>query len=108
MPEASHPLPHLDDGLVCDCPPKGWRSLPEQKLDGNHWTVPVASQVLGIPLDDLKALIRIAGVQPSGTAKMAAYRRSGRQPRVYLATDLITLSEALVALRRELDIPDPC
>lgn len=108
MPEASHPLPSLDGGLVCDCPPKGWKSLPEQELDGNHWTVAVASQVLGIPLDDLKALIRITGVQPSGTAKMAAYRRSGRQPRVYLATHLIKLNEALVALRRELGTPDPC
>jgi hypothetical protein len=95
------------DGLTCDCGTKGWRGLPEQPLDGDHWPLDFAARTLGIPLEDLKDLIRITRVPPSGTAKLAGYRRQGRQPRVYPATALIRLLEVIGGLRDELGTQDP-
>lgn len=96
-----------DDGLTCDCCRKrGWAGLPEQPLDGQHWSVDVAAAWLGIPAGDLRDLIRIVKLEPTGTAKMAAFRRSGRQPRVYASEALIMLHEMVYTLRQALSTQD--
>jgi hypothetical protein len=95
----------MPDELTCDCgtrASKGWAGLPEVPLDGDHWPLKFAAQALGMPLEDLKDLVRIVGLEPTGTAKMADFRRSGRQPRVYPAAALIKLHEAVYCLTEEL------
>jgi hypothetical protein len=97
-----------DNGLVCDCGKrKGWAGLAEQPLDGDNWTVEVAAKWLGLPARDIRDLIRVTGLEPTGTAKMAAYRRSGRQPRVYDAKALIQMYETVYELRQVLGTQDP-
>jgi hypothetical protein len=99
-------LPGDDDDLGgCDCG-KGWKGLPEVPLNGEHWPVEFAADALGIAPKDLRDLIRIAGVQPSGTAKIASFSRSGRHPRAYPADVLIKLYEAIYNIRSELGIQD--
>jgi hypothetical protein len=90
-------MPGDDDDLgSCDCGKKGWNGLPEIDLsEGDHWPLDFAARTLGIPLRDLKDLVRITKLEPSGTGKVATFRRSGRQPRVYPAAALIKLHEAI-------------
>jgi hypothetical protein len=102
-------LRELDD-LACDCGRplrKGWAGLAELPLNGDNWTVEVAAKWLGLPVKDLRDLIRVTGLPPTGTAKMASYRRSGRQPRVYDAHALIQMYEAVYTLRQALGTQDP-
>lgn len=73
-----------------------WEHLPELPLDGMHWPLPFAAGLLGITEKDLRRLVKQAGLEPAGTANMAEYRRSGRQPRVYAAKDLIALHEQVL------------
>lgn len=73
-----------------------WAHLRELPLDGMHWPIPFAAGLLGIDEKDLRKMVKLAGLEPSGTANMAGYRRSGRQPRVYAAEDLIALHEQVM------------
>jgi hypothetical protein len=74
-----------------------WGHLPELPLDGMHWPIPFAAGLLGVAEKDLRKLVKDAGLEPAGTANMAGYRRSGRQPRVYAAKDLIALHEQFIS-----------
>jgi hypothetical protein len=86
-----------DCGLACDCAPRaphpkrGWGHTPEVPIDGVNWPLPFAAKTLEISERDLRDLIRVVGLEPAGTMKMASYRRSGRNPRVYEASKLIKL-----------------
>jgi hypothetical protein len=98
-----------DDGLDCDCcdnracyEPEGspgWAGVPVIDLDGTCWPLDFAARTIGVAERDLKDLVRIAGLKPAGTARMSAYRRSGRQPRVYDAAKLIKISAVITTLR---------
>lgn len=97
----------MSDGLTCDCHGKGWAGLPAMELDGSDWPLSTAAALLGLPERDLRDLVRIAGLPPSGTAKMATFARSGRHPRVYPGAGLITICEAIFAVRQQLGTQDP-
>ena len=89
MPEGMRPLQ------------RGWEGLPFTELDGRNWPVSFAAGVLEMPEQDLRDLIRIAGLKPSGVLRISDFRRSGRQPKAYPATGLIRLAEVARSLREE-------
>jgi hypothetical protein len=98
MHKGDHVWDEDDDcSLDCDCAPRaphpkrGWGHAPEVPVDGTNWPLPFAAKTLDIPERDLRDLIRVVGLPPAGTMKMASYRRSGRNPRVYEASKLIKL-----------------
>lgn len=91
MPEGAHPLPTQ----------KGWEGLPFTELDGKDWPVSFAAGILELDEQDLRDLIRIAGLQASGVLRISDFRRSGRQPKAYPATGLIRLAEVARSLREE-------
>lgn len=76
-------------------PVKGWAGAPPVPVDGDNWPVEFAAKTLGISEKDLRDLIRITGLEPAGTMKMASFKRSGRNPRVYDAAKLIMLYNAM-------------
>jgi hypothetical protein len=78
----------------------GWEGVAEVPADGRNWPLEFAARTLGIPERDLRDLVRITGLQPTGTMPMAQYRRSGRNPRVYDAAKLVRLYQ----LTRELAV----
>jgi hypothetical protein len=80
---------------------KGWKGLPEVPLNGQNWPLDVAAEMLDIPLNDLRVLVRVFEIEPSGTAKLASFSRQGRQKRVYSAQRLIELYEAIHTFRRD-------
>jgi hypothetical protein len=80
----------------------GWTGLPEVTADGTHWTLTVAAEVLGVEERDLRDLIRITGIQPTGTMKTADFRRSGRNPRTYSGTQLVRLYDGVRRLTETL------
>jgi hypothetical protein len=114
MHEGDHVWDEDDDcGLDCDCPPRaphrtiprrGWGHAPEVPVDGTNWPLPFAAKTLDIPERDLRDLIRVVGLEPAGTMKMASYRRSGRNPRVYEASKLIKLVSGVGSLAVDLGI----
>jgi hypothetical protein len=59
--------------------------------------------MLDMTEQDVRDIIRITGLEPSGTMKMASYARQGRQPRAYPAVKLVKIAEALRALREQLE-----
>jgi hypothetical protein len=77
----------------------GWAGIPFTELDGQSWPLGFAATLLGIPERDLRELVRITGLQPSGVIRTAPYSRQGRQPRAYPASQLIMICDALTALR---------
>lgn len=92
MPEGAHPMPTL-----------GWEGLPFVELDGKSWPLDFAAKMLDIPLRDLQDLVRITGLRPEGTIRMAAFSRQGRQPRAYDAEKLIKITETIRELRGKLE-----
>lgn len=82
---------------------KGWRGSPPVTLDGDNWPLDFAAKLLDIPEKDLRDLVRISGLSPAGTMKMATYARSGRHPRVYSAAKLIRLAEGMRVLSEKLN-----
>lgn len=84
-----------------------WTGLPKVDLDGTDWPLEFAATYLDVPLKDLKELVRITSLPPSGTAGYSSYRRSGRQPRVYPASRLIELCEAIYRLKEGWARADP-
>lgn len=93
-----------DDGFTCDCdhPRKGWKGKPPVALDGNTWPLDFAAKTLGVSEKDLRDLVRIVRLEPAGTLKMAAYRRSGRHPRAYDASKLVRMWQAVQELAETL------
>ncbi len=99
-----------DDGFACDCGPRaphpkpvtpktrGWKREREVPIDGANWPLGFAAKQLDLSERDLRDLIRIVGLKPTGTMKMATYSRSGRNPRVYDAGQLVRLNEAIKSL----------
>lgn len=97
-------------GIVCDCPPRsphpkpvtprtrGWGKQPEVPIDGKNWPLSFAAEQLDISERDLRDLVRIVGLKPTGTMKMATYKRSGRNPMVYDAGKLVKMNEAINSL----------
>jgi hypothetical protein len=94
MPESVHPLPPLPRG--------GWKGIPFAELDGKSWTLPFAAVILDIPVEDLRALIRVTGLQPSGVINMRDYRSQGRAARAYDAKSLIMIAEDIASLKEKL------
>jgi hypothetical protein len=90
-----------------DEPPrgKGWAGAPFVPLDGSSWTLDFAARMLDIPERDLRDLIRITALEPSGVMSMRPYRSQGRAPRAYPADRLIVLTEAIGKLREEMNFP---
>lgn len=99
MPEGAHPMPLFGADRT---PNTGWAGLPLVELDGQNWPLEFASKMLDIPVRDLSDLVRIAGLPPAGTIRMAAFSRQGRQPRAYPAGKLIMIAEAVTDLREKL------
>ncbi len=83
-------------------PDGGWGGLPPIEDETKNWPLDLAAEILGMPEKDLRALVRILGVQPTGTVKTATYRRSGRHPRAYDAAKLTRIYEAVRRLGLEL------
>jgi hypothetical protein len=83
-------------------PRKGWKGISEVPADGRNWPLDFAARTLGLPEKDLRDLVRIMDVQPSGTMPMAEFRRSGRNPRVYDAAALVRLYDWVQKLTGEL------
>lgn len=102
-----------DCGIECDCAPRqphpkrGWGHAPEVPITGENWPLPFAAKTLDISERDLRDLIRVVGLPPVGTMKMASYRRSGRNPRVYEASKLIKLVSGVNRVATDLGIQDP-
>jgi hypothetical protein len=84
---------------------KGWAGAPVVELDGASWTLDFAAKMLDIPERDLRDLVRIAELQPSGVMNMRAYKVQGRAPRAYPAEKLIKITETAIRLREEMDFP---
>lgn len=82
---------------------KGWQGKPEVALDGDNWPVDFAAKMLGCSEKDLRDLIRVTGLPPTGTLKMTSYRRSGRNPRAYDASKLIKLWHGIQDLARDIN-----
>jgi hypothetical protein len=110
LPEGAHVLPDLKGegggtGFASGATPeesRGWEGKPFVSFDGKDWPLGFAAEMLGFPEEDLRDLVRILGVPPSGVIRMASYRRQGRQPRAYPAGVLIRMTEAIRALREDL------
>jgi hypothetical protein len=93
-----------DDGLTCNCSPKrGWKGKLPVPVDGNNWPLDFAAKMLDCSEKDLRDLVRILRVEPAGTMKMAAYRRSGRHPRVYDASTLVRMWEKFCDLAADIE-----
>jgi hypothetical protein len=110
MPDPAHPLPEIpqwEQEVMNEqyerCIRKGWVSIPEADFDGKSWTLDFAAKMLGIPERDLRDLVRITGLAPTGVMNMRGYRSQGRTPRAYPAQALIAIAEAIEDLR---DFPD--
>lgn len=97
MPEGAHPL---EDDLLSRG--RGWAGIPFVEIDGVNWPLEFAAKMLDIPARDLADLVRILGLQPAGTIRMASYRRQGRQPRAFEAAKLIRITEVIAKLSEEL------
>lgn len=95
-------IPDDDDGITCNCHPKGWKGKPAVALDGDNWPVDFAAELLGWSEKDLRDQIRILELEPAGTLKMASFRRSGRNPRAYDASKLVELCHGIQELKRKL------
>jgi hypothetical protein len=85
----------------------GWKGVKKVPIDGKNWPLDFAAKTLGCSERDLRDLVRIVDLQPTGTMPMAEFRRSGRNPRVYDAAKLVRLYHAVGELVEELsDIQD--
>lgn len=97
-----------DDDLTCDCDhrprkTRGWKGKLPVALDGNNWPLDFAAKMIGCSEKDLRDLVRIVGLEPLGTMKMASYRRSGRNPRAYEGSKLVRLWQAIQDLAEDLN-----
>lgn len=95
-----------DDGFTCDCDhrkSKGWKGKLPVALDGNNWPLDFAAKMLGCSEKDLRDLVRILRMEPMGTLRMSAYRRSGRHPRAYDGSKLVRLWQGIQDLAEELE-----
>ena len=84
---------------MTDSPKRGWVSdrLPVVNPDDlSYWSTSDAAMLLGSDLTaaQIRALIRLAGLQPSGKRRGIA-RKGGRYVRVYSAVSLIRAHEAI-------------
>jgi hypothetical protein len=80
----------------------GWAGYQFTDITGDDLPLDIAAQLLDIPERDLRELVRITGLQPSGVIRMSSFSRQGRQPRAYSREQLIAISEALIALKEAL------
>jgi len=89
-------------------PSRGWKGRELVESNGDHWPLDFAAKLLQLPERDLRDLVRIVGhmhpgaLEPSGTIRMAAFRRQGRHPRAYPGSKLLMLVEGLADLCEEL------
>lgn len=84
---------------------RGWKGMPFAELDGQTWTLDIASKLLGVPVGVLRVVVKEVGAKPVGTLRMRATRGSGRQPLGYRASDLIAISEGLIGIREKINPP---
>jgi hypothetical protein len=71
----------------------GWESLPFVSCDGQNWPLGFAAKILEIPERELRKRVKQEQVEPAGVIRMADFRRSGRQPAAYPASELIRIAE---------------
>jgi hypothetical protein len=81
----------------------GWHGAPFVPADGQHWPLSIAATMLDLPEQDLRDLVRIVEAVrgeslASGTIRMNAFSRQGRQPRAYPAVKLIAICEGIRSL----------
>lgn len=88
-----------------DTKKRGWGGMPFAELDGQTWTLDIASKLLGVPIGVLRVVVKEVGATPVGTLRMRVTRGSGRQPLGYRASDLIAISEGLIAIREKINPP---
>lgn len=86
---------------------RGWSSQGLKVVgdDETLWTVEQASQLLGaadrkLPLEKVRHLINLFGLDPVGKRRTTPYGTSGRYARVYNSIDLIKAYDTLS--RREI------
>jgi len=72
----------------------GWESLPPVEPDGQNWPLPFAAKILDVSERRLRQEVKDRGIEPSGVLRMDDFRRSGRHPRAYPASQLITIAES--------------
>jgi hypothetical protein len=80
----------------------GWAGYQFTDITGDDLPLDIAAQLLDMPEKDLRELVRITRLQPSGVIRMSSFSRQGRQPRAYSRAQLILISEALIALKEAL------
>lgn len=108
MPEGAHPLPpppQVEYGAIVPLEGRGgWRGADLVDNDGENWPLEFAARMMNMPEKDLRDLIRIVNtmhpgaLEPTGTIRMASFRRQGRHPRAYPGSKLIRLAEGLAEL----------
>lgn len=98
MPEGAHPL-------------GGWKGAELVDNDGENWPLDFAAKLLQMPEKDLRDLVRIVNnlhpgaLEPTGTIRMASFRRQGRHPRAYPGSKLVRLVASLTDLCDSLSSP---
>lgn len=106
MPEGAHPLPpppqvQYDAIVGLEEGRGGWKGAELVENDGENWPLDFAAKLLQMPEKDLRDLVRIVNnlhpgaLEPTGTIKMASFRRQGRHPRAYPGSKLVKLVESL-------------
>jgi hypothetical protein len=87
---------------------RGWKGAELVDNDGENWPLDFAAKLLQMPEKDMRDLVRIVNnlypgaLEPTGTIKMASFRRQGRHPRAYPGSKLLMLVEGLADLSEEL------
>lgn len=72
-----------------------WNSLPIVEPDGSNLPLSVVASLHDIPVERLRKAVREQDLQPSGVIRMNDFRRSGRHPMAYPATELINIAQGL-------------
>lgn len=99
------PPPQVEYGAIVPLEGRGgWRGADLVDNDGENWPLEFAARMMNMPEKDLRDLIRIVNtmhpgaLEPTGTIRMASFRRQGRHPRAYPGSKLIRLAEGLAEL----------
>jgi hypothetical protein len=61
--------------------------------------------MLDVPEEDLRAIVKLSHLKPTGTMQMRAYKSQGRTPRAYPARQLIQLVEYVRVMRETAALP---
>jgi hypothetical protein len=70
-------------------------------MDGRNWPLPFAAELLGVSEQALRKKVAAEGIEPAGVIRMSGFRRSGRQPRAYPASELIRIAETITSAQAD-------